>query len=216
MLKIRICTPFYSEFEDVKSGVRECLNYDKIKFAFEPRQSGPLIYKVRNSFLNDSRSQLKKQVPLEEFSHFLFADSDITFTLKHVLSLLEKNIPIACSPYLTHNDDGFYHTGMFEKEIPGLIKKQFMKYERGFKEVDYSGTGFMLIERKVLEIMEYPWFEPLKIDNGDKAEIIGEDVVFCMKSKQLGFPVYCDFNNAVKHRLRKQNDFNWDINKNEL
>ncbi len=212
MLKIRICTPFYSEFEDVKSGVRECLEYDKIKFVFEPRQSGPLIYKVRNSFLNDNRSQLKKQIPLEDFSHFLFVDSDITFNLENVLNLLKFKLPITCCPYLTHNDDGKYHTGMFQENNPGIIKYNFTKYQKGREQVDYSGTGFMLIERNVLEYMEYPWFEPLKIDLGDKADIIGEDVAFCMKANQIGWDIYCDFDHPVKHRMRKQSDFNWNIN----
>lgn len=211
-MKIRICTPFYSEFEAVKSGAKECLSYSDIKFVFEPRHSGPLMFNNRNSLINDQKSQMKKQFPLEEYDAFLFVDSDISFSLNNVLKLIESKKEIIGSPYLKHDDRGLYSTGNFHKEIFGSTKFNYSIIEKGLKQVDFTGTGFLLIQRNVFEILEYPWFEPIKVEYGNQAEVVGEDIAFCMKAKQNGFQIYCDFDNPVIHKLRRKKNINWDIN----
>lgn len=213
-MKIRICTPFYCEFESVKNGAKECLEYKDIHFDFEPRQSGPLMFKNRNSLLNDGVSQLKKQIPIIGYDYFLFVDSDISFKLNNVLTLLRHDEKIIASPYLSHNRSGLYNVGQFYEGMPGAIKFHYTKFDVGLKKVDFVGTGFMLIHRTVLETMEYPWFRPSVLDMGDKAEVIGEDVAFCIDAKKNGFDIFCDFDNPVKHNLRTQNDFDWDIYSN--
>lgn len=210
MLTIRICTPFYSEFESIKPGIRECLEYDKIKFVFEPRQ-GTYLYSSRNSLLNDGKSQLKKQSAIPGFDYFLFVDSDITFTLDNVLKLISHDKDIIASPYFAHKDNGTYYVGDFYENAPGRIKFNYSKFEKGLKTVGYAGTGFMLIKASVLSVMTYPWFEPMLLDLGECAEVMGEDVSFCVKAKKFCFDVFCDFDNPVGHRLRKVDNFNWDL-----
>jgi hypothetical protein len=49
-----------------------------------------------------------------------------------------------------------------------------------------SGTGVMLIKRKVLEAMEVPiWI-------GTIDPTVGEDVLFCRRARDLGFRSWCD------------------------
>lgn len=211
MIKIRICTPFYSEFETVKPGVVSCIQSQIAEFHFEPRQSGPLMFRNRNSLINDLKSQKKYQLPLSGFDYFLFVDSDISFSVKNVERLLSHNKEICCSPYFTHDKPYTYNTGMFFDSYPGLIRYQHTKHSSGLSEVDFSGTGFMLIHRSVFEKLSYPWFEPMKIEFGDNCEAIGEDLCFCIKAKNAGYKIFCDFDNKVDHRKRDVENFNWDI-----
>jgi hypothetical protein len=63
----------------------------------------------------------------------------------------------------------------------------------GLMQVDYVGAGCLLISRKVLETLQYPWFFwsrndpriPLK-------ERISEDLYFCKKAREAGFQIYLD------------------------
>lgn len=70
--------------------------------------------------------------------------------------------------------------------------------ERKFKmgdlvEVDYAGAGCLLIQRSVLEKIEYPWFEwatsrpDLPQDERDS-----DDYFFCRKARKAGFKIHVD------------------------
>ena len=83
-MKIRVCIPFYSEFESIKLGLQELDNCKEHEFVIEPRQ-GVNVANTRNSLINDQRSSKKYQNPLEGFDAFLTIDSDMEFTLNNIL-----------------------------------------------------------------------------------------------------------------------------------
>jgi len=62
-------------------------------------------------------------------------------------------------------------------------------------ECDAVATGCMLLHRSVLESMEPPWFE---YEAGGNSE----DLTFCDKVLEHGFPIYCDLSTISGH-------FNW-------
>ena len=64
-------------------------------------------------------------------------------------------------------------------------------------EVDWVGTAFTLINMKVFKKMPRPWFE---YDFNPK-HIVGEDVLFCIKAKKLGYKVYVDPEVNIGHLL---------------
>lgn len=210
-MKIRVCVPFYSEFEFAKSGLKECLKCSEIEFSVEPRQ-GTIISRLRNSLLNDGKSKKVSQSPVSNFDYFLFVDSDIGFTLDNVLKLLSQDKEIIASPYLCHDNNGTYQCGVFYSDQPGNIKYRYTIYEKGTKEVDFVGAGFLLIKRSALEKIEFPWFREMLLEVGQDADIIGEDIGFCLNARKSGLKVYCDFDNPVKHNLRTANSFNWNLN----
>jgi 2-polyprenyl-3-methyl-5-hydroxy-6-metoxy-1,4-benzoquinol methylase len=59
-------------------------------------------------------------------------------------------------------------------------------------ECDAVATGAMMIHRSVLEKMEKPIFEY-------EPMAISEDLMFCLKAKQYGFPIYCDLSTISGH-----------------
>lgn len=64
--------------------------------------------------------------------------------------------------------------------------------DKALVECDAIATGAMMIHRSVLESMKPPWFE---YPEGG----ISEDLWFCLKAKELGYPIYCDFSTICGH-----------------
>jgi len=63
-------------------------------------------------------------------------------------------------------------------------------------EVDAVGMFCTLVKREVFENMERPWFEFGQTSDG---ELIGEDLMFCRKAKDLGFSIRSDTGLIVPH-----------------
>ena len=202
---IRVCIPFYSDFETPKPGLRT-LN----KFIFEicPRQ-GTYIADARNSFINDNKSNKIKQDPLN-YEWFLFIDSDIGFTKDDVNRLLEHKKEIISLPYKTHKDPTVYQCGYFTN-IQGNIKERISEKEKGLKEVDFSGAGMLLVNRSVFCKLDYPWFKDYTLTVGDSAVHVGEDISFCVSAKRAGYKIYCDLDYPVYHKLRNQDNIDFTI-----
>lgn len=60
------------------------------------------------------------------------------------------------------------------------------------QQVGFVGTGCLLVQRRVFDVVQYPWFEhPLPGT--------GEDVLFCDKLRAAGIPVYLDQGIEVGH-----------------
>lgn len=69
----------------------------------------------------------------------------------------------------------------------------------GLIEVDAIGTGAMIMSRKVLEAIPYP-FRNEYDKTGEKQ--IGLDLNFCLRAKKLGFQVFCHTDYWCSHHTR--------------
>ena len=154
-MRIRVCIPFYKDFESTKSGLVELENCKEHEFVIEPRP-GTYTHSTRNSLINDKRSQEICQEPVEGFDAFLDIDSDIHFTLKDVLTLIEHDKDIVGFPYLKQGTTDTYECGVFG-DIIGSIERRFDTTEKGLNPVGYLGNGFRLTKREVFSKSEYPW-----------------------------------------------------------
>jgi hypothetical protein len=70
----------------------------------------------------------------------------------------------------------------------------------GLMEVDGLGTGAIIISRKVLEAMPYPFQNVYNKKDGDK--LIGNDFHFCVKARKLGFKLFCHTDYICSHFTR--------------
>jgi len=208
-MRIKVCLPFYSEFEFAKPGLQELLNCKEHQFVVEPRQ-GVLAGRLRNSLIADKVSSDKHQLPVKGFDAFLTIDSDIGFTLKHVLKLISHDKDIVGCPYLEHGSDSDYVCGTFTYPL-GVIDSKYDTIQRNLGKVDWMGSGMMLIKSHVFEKMEYPWYRHYMITKGGFNEETGEDIGFCLQALKANFRVWCDFDNPVQHKPRSKEDFNTDI-----
>jgi ABC-type lipopolysaccharide export system ATPase subunit len=85
-------------------------------------------------------------------------------------------------------------------DIP--IEKNLDVSEIEIKEVDWTGTGFMLIPSSIFESLEYPWFRSYVIKKGDQSALSTEDISICMDVKNLlNKKIFCDCGIRVAHLL---------------
>jgi hypothetical protein len=206
---VRVCVPFYQDFYTARSGIIELLHFDKETFHVEVRQ-GTYIYALRNSLINDDKSNELRQLDFG-FDRYLFIDSDISFTVDKVLSLLNQDKNIVSGVYRTHNDPSLYQCGEFYPNNPGQIIHRYNAITVGTRKVDWCGAGFLMIKKEVFQNMEYPWFRHHMVKAGTAQREAGEDIGFCINAKKAGYDIWCDFDCEVGHKRRTAESFDWKI-----
>lgn len=77
-------------------------------------------------------------------------------------------------------------------------KKQFAPLGKGVVEVDWAGSGGMLIHRDVIEALDWPPFQDVWEPKTGR-RIMGHDVNFCLKAKAKGFKIVVDTDVASDH-----------------
>lgn len=200
---LRVVIPFYTEFEAVKPGLRD-MKAAGMEFDVAAAQ-GVYIYGARNRGVNGGKNQKRVQSPLPGYSHFLFVDSDISFTAEHVQALLDLKVPVAACPYLCHVPADTYQTG--ELSLIGQILSQDKNNVESVKARSFVGGGFLLVEATVFQHLPYPWFHHRMVERYDFRELCGEDVGFCLALREAGYKILVDFDRPVAHRLRAVDQF---------
>lgn len=125
----------------------------------------------------------------EQFTHFLWLDSDHVF-----------NPDLACelAKRMCHNDDimdmvsALYYSKQArilpvayvkDKDPDPYKHYQLVKLEEGLVEVDAVGFGAILTKRKCFEVIEYPWF-------GFIDSSVGEDIYYCVHARKAGLRIF--------------------------
>lgn len=84
-----------------------------------------------------------------------------------------------------------------------LVKETYQwlqEDQRGLHRVDVVGAGCLAIHRRMLEAMGGDWFQ---------GAIGAEDVHFCRRARELGFPVYLDTRVPCRHLVQMGIGANW-------
>ena len=139
------------------------------------------ISNIRSSILPVSRSMLVEKAQSNKSDYIMFLDSDMVFPPSTIKTLLSHDKDIVAATYCQR--EGSSHPmgcTVDDKPLPltGLI------------EAGRLPTGCMLIKMSVFEKMQKPYFRWAFRDNNSR--IIGEDVEFCDRARDLGFSIWCD------------------------
>jgi hypothetical protein len=122
----------------------------------------------------------------------LFLDDDHAFPGEILHQLLAHDEPIVGALYLQRQQP-FGPIAYSEKNADGTYTQVDLREVDpggGLIEVAACGTGGMLIRAEVLRAMPYPWFE-----HG----VASEDLMFCDKARDLGFPIFVDPRTRMGH-----------------
>lgn len=150
---------------------------------FTAQQKGINInYNLRmGSLIYDARECAVKSLLESDSDAILFLDSDMVPTADMLTRLIEhdKSIVTALAfkrvpPYTPCI---FKHVG--EKEATA-----YLDYQKGLLQIEACGMACCLIKREIFEKIPQPWFTP--------SNDLGEDLLFCLRAKQAGIPIYCD------------------------
>lgn len=118
-------------------------------------------------------------------THALFLDSDMKFPAdtvhrlaRHRKEIVGVNCPMRRFPITS--------TAIVRRDekVERIAPTQDVG---GLAEVEACGTGVMLIDLRILQKIEKPWFVFLDAALGG-----GEDHFFCLKAREAGYPTYID------------------------
>ena len=240
-VKLLLCTPCYggqcyTGYLRSTLGLVEILIKLGIKHEIYTIDSESLITRARNSmtarFIGD-----------ESFTHLLFIDADITYNPQTVLRLLmsKKQVCGACYPKKVLNWDkvrenvekdiekGLTNDDLLAKSLDYVVnviaegdeEVKAVNIENGFVKVSNLGTGFLLIERSVFDIMtaKYPdqkyendisgydmpetkgnfylFFDTMV--HPESKRYLSEDYAFCQKWIDCGGEIYMDIFSPLVH-----------------
>lgn len=192
---ICICIPYYKTMSPAAA-----FSLSSLAGRYTVRGRGSaLIYEARNWLINMGQSDIKKQSLDEEISHYLFVDSDMSFSEEHIRMLKDSDKLIISGACESRRHRGKYCAGMFGPNYS--IGTYSTSDETGIRQVDWVGGAFLMVKREALEQMEYPWFRHVYIDMGFRANQTGEDIGFCINAKEKGIPIFVNLDCKVGHHF---------------
>ena len=158
------------------------------------------------SIITMARNQLVHEFLKTDATELLFIDSDVIATANDVLRLMaqsgDKDITAGAYPRRS-KDKNFFADLYFDENKDLEFDGSLMRLER-------VGTGFMLIQRHVIEAMvaAHPeWFYDFKgeqvcgvfdFQNKD-GRYLGEDYLFCDRAREHGFKIHIDVDISLPH-----------------
>jgi len=165
----------------------------------------PTAFRVHNkkgSILPTMRQSLIEQALKGKATHLLFIDSDQTFpeTTLHRMMAHKKGV-VACN--IATKSFPTNCTARKYDESGELIPVYTREDSTGLEEVDFVGTGIMLIDMKVFKrerLCPAPWFNMEW--NVELGHYTGEDWYFCECMREAGVKIFIDhdLSKEVTHR----------------
>jgi hypothetical protein len=214
--QIVIGLPLY-QLSDLRTMTQKCLqkvneynNQKEKEYEFDIRQvTGTSSLFARNYCASNMQEQTKQKIP---YDYYLSIDGDMAFSVDSIIRLVEKyedikgegkNIGIIGAAYAGRGNENADKivAGNF-CEVPGIAPSNlWLPYSCiECKEVDWVGTGFMLIPKDVFEALPYPWFRSYVVSKDNLSSLTTEDLSICMDVKQkLNRSIWVDASNRIAH-----------------
>lgn len=232
-VKLAIATPCYGG---------QCSNYFSFSLYYlgsllhELQIQNVLMMSSNESLITRARNRLVRMFLDTDATHLLFIDSDIQFKPFDVVRMLLHKKPVVCGSYPLKN---IFLEDLADKPPMSLdeVKRTACRYvinlqpedqhnisktnepvkistEDGLVAIQDAGTGFMLIERHVIEkiIEAYPEIEYISecdqrtwyavfdcIIDKESKRYLSEDYTFCRRWQALGGKVWLDTDIILDH-----------------
>lgn len=144
LMSILFCTPMYGGKCDepfFHSAMRTVIELGKLGVEFDwlTEKNESLVHRAR---MHMAAEFLKRK----EFTHIFWKDADLDFEPEHVAALWNLQTDIACGVYAMKKPDKQW----FAAWKDGKLVTDLSQFD-GPTEVDYAGTGFLLISRRAME-----------------------------------------------------------------
>lgn len=148
-----------------------------------------------------SRDHLVRKALEDNVDYIFFLDTDVIPHSEILIHLLGWKLPIVSALYWTKARLPCAYKFKEDQNHVESIDPAFLKQR--ILEVDAVGTGCLLIDARLFKIIPPPWFKWDMLPWVPKEDSQGhsEDINFCLKAKQYGFPIYLDTEVRCKHLL---------------
>lgn len=200
MSSILFCTPCYGGV----SHAQHLLSCLRLKEALEVRGvDHEWLIEANESLITRARNEMTHSFLNTRHSHMMWLDADIEFTADDVAKIWNLEADIAVGVYAMKKRDEQW----FAAWKDGKLVKNLDQFD-GPVEVDYAGTGFMLIRLEVIERLSES-SESYEGPNGRVSALYmtpihndifeSEDYYFCRKAREAGFKIIMDPSVRLKH-----------------
>jgi len=147
-MSILICTPCYGGQATVPY-MRSILSLQESLLASEVPHD--FLFTSNESLIQRARNTSVATFLKTDYESLMFIDADIEFSAEDVAKLWNLDVPVAVGAYSMKRPD---------KPVSAWKDGRLVDLDElsGLTEVDYAGTGFMLIKRQVFVAMQaqYP------------------------------------------------------------
>lgn len=130
----------------------------------------------------------------KDFDYLLMLDDD-NIPPTNILNLADFDKDVICGISFGWQRN-MVIPSVFKRKDDGLYSVHEFNGEEGLMEVDAAGSGQMMIARRVLEKIEYPFRNEYDRDGIKK---LGLDLNFCQRVKELGFKIYAHTDYICSH-----------------
>ncbi len=154
-------------------------------------------YQTLGSLAENRNLHIRNFLTHPEWEWIWFLDDDHAFWPSLLLKLLQHGVDAVTPVCLTRVPpfSPIAATGWADDEHTARTRIDLNDHpEGGLVEIQAGGGGIMLVQRRVLEALDDPWFSPLPTGEG-----LGEDLHFCDKARAEGFKIYLDLDTQIGH-----------------
>jgi len=161
------------------------------------------------SLIQKARDELFRMAYEEGVDDLIFIDSDQGWSQKDFGNLISPTVDVIGGAVISKNDLVHYNVKTFTKKYD---------FFHGLLDVRAVGTGFMRISKRAIKMM---WDASEEYKDGDKVyrhvfetkvingQLLGEDVCFCQKWRDMGEKVYVHPDINIAHIGKKRWDGNF-------
>jgi hypothetical protein len=150
----------------------------------------------QNGPVDEMRNNLVRRAKVAGCSHLLMMDVDQIYHPKTFTTLMSHNLPVVGC--MIHRRYPPFDPLMYRGEMNEYLPVEDFK-EGDLVEVDATGTGCLLMNMEVFDILPDPWFKFSPNPDPDRKGIVGEDFIFCWHLRQAGIPIYVDTSVPAAH-----------------
>jgi len=155
------------------------------------------------SLIQKARDELFRMAYEAEVDDLIFIDSDQGWEQKDFGNLISPTVDVIGGAVVSKNDLIHYNVKTFDKKYD---------FYYGLIDARAVGTGFMRISKRAIKMM---WESSPEYKDGDKVyrhifetkvvngQLLGEDVCFCQKWRDMGEKVYVHPEINVSHTGKK-------------
>jgi|TARA_Y100000310_G_scaffold343311_1_gene450340 hypothetical protein len=172
------------------------LNRRGIDFVYDKTSSSGFLA-ARNRAVDSAREY--------ECTHLLIVDDDMVFEEDAALRLLNWKLPIVSATYIMNRDPYIPNVRRragsdWDYDQDGLwFDMEASRHQQiPLLEVDSTGAGFILIDMRVFDLLEKPYYF-MAVNPDDPTSFMGEDTYFMFKCRDVGIPVVLDCGLEVGH-----------------
>lgn len=199
-MSVLFCTPCYGG-QVLAPHFKSCLDLSREL----TEQNVPYDWLIRwnESLVHRARMGMTAEFLKTDFERMMWIDADISFSPDDVARLWNLDADIAVGVYRMKKQDSGYAAW-----VDGQLVKNLDELPCNPINVDYAGTGFMMIKRHVLEdlsdkvekyeneVKDIPALYMTPIKDGI---LLSEDYYFCTLARENGYKITMDTSIKLGH-----------------